>query len=227
MQRKQLIGKLADLISNYILSHPVRVAIDGADAAGKTTLAVSLTSALRTKQREVLRISIDDFHLPSCIRYQQGSLSPEGFYQDSFNYPALINDVLQPLGPHGSRQYRPAAFGLQADKPKPAPLKTAPTDAILLMDGIFLLRPELLSYWDLTIHLVVDLSTSAVRGIARDADQIGDIALATTRYQQRYIPGQMLYHLRANPLDKADILIDNNDLEAPEIIRFPELTSAK
>ncbi len=227
MQRKQLIDRLTDLISNHHLPHPVRVAIDGADAAGKTTLADSLASVLSAKQCEVIRISIDDFHLPRCIRYQQGNLSPKGFYEDSYDYPALINNVLQPLGPYGNRQYRAATFDLQADKPKPAPLKTAPTDAILLMDGIFLLRPELLSYWDLTIHLVVDIATSASRGIARDADQIGDIALTTTRYQQRYIPGQILYHLIANPLDKADILIDNNDLEAPEIIRFPELTSAK
>jgi len=227
MQPKQLIDKLADMISNHTLSHPVRVAIDGADAAGKTTLADSLASALSAKQREVIRISIDDFHLPRCIRYQQGSLSPEGFYEDSFNYPALINDVLQPLGPHGSRQYRLAVFDLQADKPNAAPLRSASVNAILLMDGIFLLRPELMPYWDLTIHLVVDLATSAARGIARDADQIGDIALATARYHQRYIPGQMLYHRRANPLDKADILIDNSDLEVPEIIRFPELTSAK
>jgi len=41
---------------------------------------------------------------------------------------------------------------------------------------------------------------------------------AQRRYEQRYIPGQKIYLQEACPLDKADILIDNNNLDDPEII---------
>ncbi len=39
MTRQDLVAVLADRIAHVKRSHPVRVAIDGVDAAGKTTLA--------------------------------------------------------------------------------------------------------------------------------------------------------------------------------------------
>ena len=45
MQRSDLIQGLAEIILRISKSHPVRVAIDGVDAAGKTTLADELNRA--------------------------------------------------------------------------------------------------------------------------------------------------------------------------------------
>lgn len=44
MTRQKVLEKLADLIIGVSKPHPVRVAIDGVDAAGKTTLADELSS---------------------------------------------------------------------------------------------------------------------------------------------------------------------------------------
>jgi hypothetical protein len=38
------------------------------------------------------------------------------------------------------------------------------------------------------------------------------------RYHQRYIPGQRLYFKEANPQERADIVIEYNDLENPILI---------
>lgn len=44
-QRRQTLSQLADLILEVERPHPLRVAIDGIDAAGKTTLgAISLVN---------------------------------------------------------------------------------------------------------------------------------------------------------------------------------------
>jgi uridine kinase len=221
MKRIKLLHSLAEMILQVESDHPVRVAIDGVDAAGKTILADQLAETLRNGNRQIIRASVDDFHHPQHIRRQHGDLSPQGFYHDSFNYPALINDLLEPLSPNGDRRYRTAVFDLQHDQPVERPWATAPQDAILVIDGIFLLRPCLMPYWDLTIYLNVDFTHSMARGIQRDAAFYGSMEAAEQRYLQRYIPGQQLYHQAAQPLDKADILIDNNDLEAPEFIRVP------
>ncbi len=53
--------------------------------------------------RPVIRASLDGFHNPSVVRYERGRLSPEGYYLDSFNYRALLDNLLLPLGFRNAR----------------------------------------------------------------------------------------------------------------------------
>jgi len=220
MRPSLLINQISKRIHGLPSINPVRVAIDGVDASGKTFLADEIAVSLKRGNRQVIRVTADGFHNPKSIRYEKGSLSPEGFYYDSYNYKALTKNLLEPLSPNGDRQYQTAMFDVVKDQSIASPALTADDDAILIMDGIFLLRPEILPYWDLTIYLVIDFTNSMPRGITRDAELIGSYSEAERRYRDRYVPGQQLYHREANPLDKADILIDNNILENPQFLRF-------
>ena len=229
MHRKAVIQFLTEIILEIPQPHPLRVAIDGVDAAGKTSLAQELALHLKSQHRQVILASVDGFHQPKVIRRQAGDLSPEGFYRDSYNYEALIENLLAPLGQDGNRRYRTAVFDVQSDQPVETPIQTADLDAILLMDGIFLLRPLLLPFWDLTIFLQADFDTTVSRGIERDSPILGSVEEAQKRYAERYVPGQKIYLNEARPMDKADIVIDNNDLRHPRIIRKPpmELPSSR
>jgi uridine kinase len=221
MKRTRLIEKLTSHIVNLDPGHPLRIAVDGVDAAGKTFLADELSQALSVQPRQVILVSVDNFLNLKRIRRGKGHYSPQGFYQDSYNYPALIENLLEPLGPNGSHQYRTAVYDLQNDISLDLPFQTAPQDAILILDGIFLLRPCLLQYWDLSIFLSCDFDVTRTRGTKRDAALFGSLSEAENRYLKRYIPGQQLYFKEAHPLDNADILIDNNNLEEPFFIRLP------
>ena len=77
--------------------------------------ANELAAVLKVGGRRVVRISVDDFHNVSVARYDRGRASPEGFWLDSFNYGRLRADVLEPLGPGGSRRYRSTAHDLAGD----------------------------------------------------------------------------------------------------------------
>jgi uridine kinase len=224
--RIEVVERLAELILEIARPHPVRVAIDGVDAAGKTTLADELAVMLADRPREVIRASVDGFHNPQEVRYRLGPLSPQGYYRDSFNYQVLIKELLLPLGPGGGRKYRPAAFDYRLDTPTHLPRQTAPADAVLLFDGIFLQRPELVDHWDLTIFLQVDFDVSLSRALARDLAGGGDPADAESlkvRYHQRYILGQRLYFKEANPQGRADIVIEYNDLQHLTLILMHEV----
>lgn len=220
MKRGDMLKQLAEAVQQVEVPHPLRVAIDGMDAAGKTILADELATVLKYTQRQIIRASVDGFHHPEHLRRQKGSLSPEGFYFNSYNYMAMIDTLLIPLGPGGNLQYRKSAFNYQLNQAKNSPLKTAKSNAVLLMDGIFMLRAELLPYWDLTIYLDVSFNTVLERGVSRDAILFGSPQKAAERYHKRYIPGQQIYLQKANPLDKADILVDNNNLDEPELLRI-------
>jgi uridine kinase len=197
--------------------HPVRVAIDGPDAAGTTTLTDELAAGLKARGREVIRASIDGFHRPRAERYRRGADSPEGYYRDSFDHDALRAELLDPLGPDGSSEFRTAVFNFRTDFPRPEDSSRAAPDAVLLLDGVFLLRPELRDAWDLRIFVRVEPAETLRRALARDVELFGSPEEVERRYRTRYLSGQQLYLEEARPLDAADMIVVNDDPTAPRL----------
>ncbi|HYO44679.1 MAG TPA: hypothetical protein VES19_15880 [Candidatus Limnocylindrales bacterium] len=154
-ERATVLAALGDSIERLALDHPVRVAIDGPDGAGKTTLADELGRLLETRGRTVIRASIDGFARPAIERHRLGRESAEGYYEDGFDPAALAARLLVPLGPGGHRRYvtrtHDVATGTRHDDP---PL-TAPDGAVLIVDGVFLGREELVAGWDLRLFVRV------------------------------------------------------------------------
>ncbi|CAA9290843.1 MAG: Uridine kinase [uncultured Chloroflexi bacterium] len=217
--RDQLLQHLADLITRIERPHPIRVAIDGVDGAGKTMLADELVRHFEHRGRHVIRASIDGFHRPRAERYRRGSDSPEGFYHGSFDHAALRADLLEPCGPGGLRRYRHAVFDWRADAPVDAPPDEAPADAVLLFDGIFCQRPELIDHWDLRIFLDVPFEETWRRMAVRDLTPTSSLEEMERRFRTRYAPGQQLYLATAQPRERAHIVIDNTDPCHPLMIR--------
>ncbi len=220
-----MLANLAQLINGVGCPHPLRLAIDGTDAAGKSTLADELSSALRELGRPVIQSTIDGFHNPRSIRYRRGPNSPEGYFHDSFNYLAITSCLLFPLGSNGDRRYRTAVFDYRSDQVVEVPVLTAPDNAVLLFDGIFLQRPELARYWDLSLYVEVDIDTALERAESRyiasngQDDQSAGVHDLRQRYMIRYNPAQREYLQSCRPDEIADILIDNNDISRPALIR--------
>ena len=187
-----VLEQLAERIASLRRPHPLRVAIDGIDAAGKTTLADDLVGPIEARGRTAIRASIDGFHRPRAERYRQGEGSPTGYYEDSFDYAALREALLLPLGPGGNRLYERATFDHQTDTPVLSPRERAPDDAVLLFDGIFLLRPELDESWEYRIFVDVAFAVALQRALVRDQSLFGSSASVAARYLQRYFPAQRL-----------------------------------
>jgi uridine kinase len=215
--RQVVVADIAARIAAVARPHPVRVAIDGVDAAGKTTLADELRPAIDELGRPVIRASIDGFHRPRADRYRRGPSSPEGYYEDSFDHTALVDALLQPLGSEGSGSFRRAVFDFRTDAPVVSPVEHAPPSAVLLLDGVFLLRPELRDHFDYSVFVRAEFSTTIARAAARDVHVSGSADAVRRRYQERYIPGQQLYLERAQPERWASLVLDNDNLAKPRI----------
>jgi uridine kinase len=225
MKRSQLLEELASRIVHIQQIHPLRVAIDGPDAAGKTSLAQELAAQLQAHGRPVIRSSIDGFHNPAGIRYRRGETAPDGYYHDSFNYDALVKFLLVPLGPGRSRQYRRAVFDFRTDSASQTAVETAEVNSILLFDGVFLLRAELLQYWDFTIFVDAAFEVRLARAEKRDAVLFRSVEEVRRRYEQRYIPGQKLYFDECRPKERATVVVDITTWptrESYEIFRMPQ-----
>ncbi|HYJ67792.1 MAG TPA: hypothetical protein VEX15_09025 [Nocardioidaceae bacterium] len=103
--RRALLERLADALAALPTTRPQRVAIDGVDGAGKTTLGDELAD-LMDGRRPIVRASVDGFHRPRAARYARGRASPEGFYLDSYDYatcPRSCSIRSRPASPSARR----------------------------------------------------------------------------------------------------------------------------
>ncbi|WP_259363341.1 methyltransferase domain-containing protein [Microbacterium esteraromaticum] len=188
------------------------VAIDGVDGSGKTRFAANL--AAHIVDRPVIIIHADDFLNPSRIRHARGRHSELGFWEDTYDYPALRRDVLEPLQRGGDGHYRPVAYDARADEPIVGDTLHADPAALVLVEGMFLLRDELASHWDASIHLHVPFAVTASRMAIRD----GSHPDPEHPSMRRYVGGQRLYFAAARPWERADFVVDNSDFDHPQLI---------
>ncbi|MEV4666595.1 uridine kinase [Microbacterium sp. LWO12-1.2] len=189
------------------------VGIDGVDGAGKTRLADDWASFLR-ERCPVVRVSIDGFHHVRAHRYQRGRTSPDGFWLDSYDYQAFRREVIAPFR-QGSGTYLPRHHDVQTDEIVVGPRLPVPRGAVLLVDGIFLHRPELDGVWDHTVFLGVPFEESMRRMALRDGSSSDPEAAENVRY----VDGQRRYLAECRPEERASVLVDYRDLAHPVILR--------
>jgi uridine kinase len=201
MDRQELLRFLVHaILSRRTDGKPLKVAIDGRCAAGKSVLADELGALISSEGFQVMRLSIDEYHHPQDRRYRQGEYSAQGYYEDAYDYEAVVETVLKPLVNAGS-------------------------DAVLVFDGIFLFRPELDRYWDFRILLDVDRATSLSRAIARDTGIIGTADVTRHKYEVRYEPAWQIYWNAERPESNADVIVDNRDVYHPKMLSRSEARS--
>ena len=211
------MAKLLDLarqISRLEIGHPMRVAVDGRTASGKTTLSDELAELIERSGRPVIRTSIDGFHRPKAQRYARGRFSALGYYNDARDLSAVRSLLLEPLAPGGDRLYRTASFDLERDVAIAQPSALAPVDAVLVVDGTFLQRPELRDHWDIVILVETSRGVSDARGLRRDRDRLGE-QIAMKVYAERYGPAFDLYEETCDPARTADVVFNNDDVDDP------------
>ncbi len=207
---------LRDEVRQHNRAGRVIVAVDGRDGAGKTLFADGLAAVFAEDGSAVFRASIDDFHRPRAERYARGRTSPEGFYRDSYDYATFRRVLIDPF--RDGRQtaattgFQLAAFDLARDTPVESAWVTAPRDAVLIVDGIFLHRPELRGLWDWSVWLDVPVDVAFQRMAERDRTDPDFMAASNARYRE----GQELYLRDASPRAAASAIVDNTDFAHPQ-----------
>ncbi|MGU3645393.1 uridine kinase [Microbacterium sp. C23T] len=210
--------ELRDRVRRRYPAGRVIVAIDGLDGAGKTVFADGLAEVFAETGDAVFRAGIDGFHRPRAERYLRGRRSPEGFYRDSYDYATFRRVLIDPFRDGaqtaGTTGFQLTAFDVARDAPVESQWVTAPLDAVLVVDGIFLNRPELQDLWDWSLWLDVPVDVAYARMALRDDSDPDPDAPSNARYRQ----GQEIYLNEAHPRDAASVIVDNADLAHPRIV---------
>lgn len=221
MKRSELIAYLVDeIVARKNASRPLRIAVDGRCASGKTTLADELATAItaRWPELEILRPSIDGFHYPRESRYRQGEFSAHGYYEDAYDYAMIIESLLRPLSGNDFPVWcKQMCHDWRTDLPADAPPVPVGANAVLLFEGVFVLRKAINPYWDLRILVDVDAECSISRAVERDAGDVGSREITLNKYRLRYEPAWQLYIEEEHPELKADFVVHNEDILNPTL----------
>lgn len=190
----------------------VVVAVDG--GGGTSGFADDLAVVFRESGVDTHRASVGDFHHSRSERTLFGPETPERFYRDAFDYSTLQRVLLDPFRMAGSAGFQTTAWDVRRDAPTLTRWVTGQSDGVLIVDGVFLLRPELRGIWNYSILLEVPWDVAYGRLAERDARNPDPDALANARYRD----GQELYFTEANPREYANALVDNADPAHPRRI---------
>lgn len=209
--RRELLESLVAEYAHHYAKGRTVLAVDGPDGAGKTRFADELATAFGREGFTVFRASIDDFHQPREHRYREGRFSPEGYYRDAFDYSLFRRVLLEPFRMGGSAGFQLAGFDLDRDVPVESEWVTGPADAILIVDGVFLNRPELRGAWNYSIWLDADPEVRLARMVERDGVDPDPEAESNRRYSD----AQRQYVRDAHPNTTASAIVDNTDPDVP------------
>jgi uridine kinase len=155
--------------------------ISGIDCSGKSTLAKGLVSEAQERGVRTALVHVDDFIIPRAERKRGGPVHVD-YFENTFNHQGFVEQVSKARDSGGVE--------------------------VVIGEGIFLFRRELVSLWDMKVWLEMDSGESVRRGAVRDADYFGSPENARGEYLRRFVPAHA-YHLeRDRPMDPADLVFE-------------------
>ena len=165
------------------------VAVDGPSGSGKSTLSRTLNGLLPDSQV----VDIEHFYSDVGIDPPDG-LSPEQCYEQHVDWRALNEQVLRPLrrGEPGRYQLYDWIAGQRGD------WVTVRPEGIVLIDGLYAMRPELTDAYDLTVYVETPPAERSARLSRRPDNPV---------WVERWAVGFDWYidHLRVK--ERADIVV--------------------
>jgi uridine kinase len=197
LKKDQLEALATEILHNYARGRAA-VAVDGRYNAGQKEFADGLADALRAGAKHVFRASMDDFFQPRAERDRAGWLDPKAHYRSAYDYSLFRRVLLDPFRTAGSTGFVLTGFDEQRDQPVTQPKwMSAGADAVLVVDGVYLHRPELAPLWNYSVW------------VTRTQ------AHPTTELETRGAEADEFYIQGVDPSMKATAIIDNTDPEHP------------
>ena len=165
----------------------VCVAIDGASASGKTTLAALLQAVYGA-----CVLHMDDFFLQPHQRTAERFAQPGG----NVDYERFLEEVLEPLRAGRTFLYR--AYDCRSGTIRPGVVCEGA--ALNVVEGAYSLHPALEAYYDLRVLIQIDPPAQRARILERNGEAM------LTRFVQEWIPLEQAYFEKTDIEKRCDMI---------------------
>ncbi|HEX6168333.1 MAG TPA: hypothetical protein VFZ33_01475 [Chitinophagaceae bacterium] len=207
------ISELADNIIEKFKIHSstntFTVGISGIDASGKGYITGFLQKELEKKNYKVANINVDPWQNPIPIRLQKDDPA-ENFYQNVFRWDNFFTQLIVPLRTNRHIYLQTTLIRTDGDFYYSFIYDFNDID-ILLIEGIFLFKQELLNYYDWKIWIDCSFETGIYRAIERNSEKLSREQLIHD-YNTYYYPAQIYHFQRDDPKDVSNIIYCNDEL---------------
>ena len=176
------------------------IGIDGLGGSGKSMYAYKLQRQLEGS----VILHLDDFVHKKKVRYNKNYEEWYCYYHLQWRYDYLIQKLLLPLKSGLDVNETIEVYNRETDSYTLRKIEI-PVGTTVIIEGVFLQRPELRPYFESVIYLELDKETRLKRISDRDI-YMGDKKEIALKYEQRYFPAEEKYIEQCNPLALADIV---------------------
>jgi uridine kinase len=192
-RRLDVLTEIADEILHNYPTGRTLVAVDGRGGSGQAEFADALVTALNQRGAVAARLPMAAF-----------ATHAQDLYAAGFDYDDFRRTAVQPF--RGGDSVLPELSDRVAPPGLPDGL---PPDAVLVVDGVFLNRPEISGIWKYSVWLQVP---------QQEADERLREAGVPQERIDRLRAAQARYRSRLDPTAEATTIVDNRDPEHPRRI---------
>lgn len=190
MAEQLTVDQLVAFIQKRIISGRMTfVAIDGPSGAGKTTLA----EALQNSRLAATVVHMDDFYSDEGVD-PLGGLTPEEACDEYVDWQRLQELVLEPLKDGDNGYYQ--VYDWVAHRPDT--WVTLQPRGVLVIEGVYAMRPELREAYDVTVYVDTPSETRLSRLSMRPDNPV---------WVKRWAEAEEWYNENIRPVGYADVVV--------------------
>lgn len=200
------------------------VGVSGIDGCGKGYLAAQLQARLALHGVTPALLNVDGWlNLPEK-RFDPVAPA-ENFYMNAIRFDQFFSELVVPLRDRRSislvmnfveetaSQYRKYTYEFK-------------DVSVVLVEGIFLFKPQYRKYFDLAIWIDCSFSTALARAIDRAQEGLSP-ANTIAAYETIYFPAQRIHLSKDKPRENADLIFENDATQRDERWAAPINSSSR
>jgi uridine kinase len=202
-----VVERIAEARTRVPPQRSVLVAVSGIDGSGKGFVTARIAEALRSRALRVAAINVDGWlNLPDR---RFSAVDPGAhYYRHAIRFDTLFAELVLPLRERRSHRVEVDHTDETATAYRKCVHSYDDIDVIVL-EGIFLLKPELRGYYDLSVWIECGFATALERAVPRAQEGLSPEQTIRV-YETTYFPAQRIHFARDDPQLAATLIVDND-----------------
>ena len=207
-----VVEKIVDTRRSVPIQRSVLVAVTGIDGCGKGYVTTQIVNALQARGVRSAGINIDGWLNLPHLRFSNTNPA-EHFYLHAIRFDQMFAELVLPLRDRRSLRIEAEYAEETATTYRTHVYEFEDIDVIML-EGIYLLKREFQSYYDLSFWIECSFDTALERAIARAQEGLPPEETVAA-YRRIYFPAQEIHFERDNPRSAATATINNDPKLGP------------